>query len=401
METVFFSAKTGGSTVPSANTIRYESITENAGSGMDANIGVFTVPIAGAYYFTFSAVANGINTKVQLKLNGAIVGSAFGSKELDVMALVRIIVLNKGDTVWLDLLPGGSIWADYGATFTGRLLPPNSVYFDVGRNSDFENTINVNDQLIKDTKPKVLPFQPSTSIQSVNAGGGMNAAEGIFTPSVNVAYHFPFSGLSYGKEDIRLRLTVNNVAVASTWGKVDKNATLSLATIVKLNKGDRVSMQVYPGYLRDDPINSFTHFIGYLIKDEESCTTSSECIYFEIGRKSVFQPLLEVPILLTYDNRVVLGSEQEVDSGVFTVSHSGTYQFTFSGLADKGDTLIELTLNGERIGESYGYKCDTLWIFDLIDAKKGDKVAIRITGALYDSNNLYTHFTGQLVMPKC
>ena len=121
-----------------------------------------------------------------------------------------------------------------------------------------------------------------------------------------------------------------------------------------------------------------------------------------MGRHHSFNAGTHSPTLFDYEE-LMMGSRLDVDSGLFTVPHSGTYQFTFSGLAgDKGNTLIELTLNGERIGVSYGLEYDdTLWIAELIDAKKGDKVAICVTGALYDSYKLYTHFTGQLVAPKC
>ena len=121
-----------------------------------------------------------------------------------------------------------------------------------------------------------------------------------------------------------------------------------------------------------------------------------------MGRHHSFNAGTASPTLFDYEE-LMMGSRLDIDSGLFTVPHSGTYQFTFSGMAgDGGNTLIELTLNGERIGASYGREYDdTLWIAELIDAKKGAKVAIRVTGALYDSNKLYTHFTGQLVAPKC
>jgi hypothetical protein len=371
---------------------------------MDAGIGIFTAPVAGAYYFTFSAVANGINTKVQLKLNDAIVGSAFGSGKQEAMALVCIVNVQKNDTIWLELVSGGSISADYGATFTGRLLPSNSIYFDVGRNSDFENprVFSENGQVIKDTDSTIITFNPSKSIISVD--GGMDASKGIFTAPVDGAYHFAFSGLADKQNEfVRVRLTVNDVVIASTWGQWSKKASLPIASTVKLRKGDRVSLQLDHGIIQDDSFNSFTHFIGYFI-EEESCL-SSEGVYFHIGRKTSFSPDKKMLTLVEYERKGLLtaGSGLDVDSGVFTVPHSGVYQFTFSGLTgDGGDTLIELILNGERIGASYGLKYDdTLWIADLIDAKTGDKVAIRSTGALYDSDKLYTHFTGQLVAPKC
>ena len=113
--------------------IEYQSVTANAGGGMDADSGVFTAPATGAYYFTFSGVAGGPNTKVQLNLNGAIVGSAFGSEEFEAMALNVIIDLKMDDKVSLVIVPGGSLSVDHGgAIFTGRMIP-NSIYFHVTR----------------------------------------------------------------------------------------------------------------------------------------------------------------------------------------------------------------------------------------------------------------------------
>ena len=169
---------------------------------MDVDSGVFTAPATGAYYFTFSGVAGGIKTKVQLNLNGAVVGSAFGSGKT--MALVRIIDLQKGDAITLELVPGGSLLADYGATFTCRLLPSNSIYFDVGRNSDFENprVFDEKGQVINDTDSKIIPFHSSSG------GGGMDAPKGVFTTPVDGAYHFAFSGLADEKNEfVRVRLT--------------------------------------------------------------------------------------------------------------------------------------------------------------------------------------------------
>ena len=371
---------------------------------MDADSGVFTAPATGAYYFTFSGVAGGPKTKVQLNLNGAIVGSAFGSEEFEAMALNVIIDLKMDDKVSLVIVPGGSLSVDHGgAIFTGRMIP-NSIYFHVTRNSDFENPRiqNKKGQLV-DARSKTLTFNQPSSTLNVD-GGGMNVSEGVFTAPMDGDYHFAFNGLSNSDEEIRLKLTVNRTVVASAWGVGSKKSTLSLATTVRLSKGDCVSLQLDHGFLRDDSSNLFTHFIGYRIEDEDSCT-SPEGVHFHIGRESSVH-VGKVNSLLEYEERglvVVAGSGLDVNTGVFTVPHSGTYQFTFSGLAgDGGDTLIELTVNGERYGTSYGLKYDdTLWIADLIDVKKGDKVAIRVTGALYDSNNLYTHFTGQLVAPQC
>jgi len=403
---------------------------------MNADSGVFTAPATGAYYFTFSAVAGSPETRVQLELNGANVGSAFGSEKYDAMALVRIINVHKGDAVSLDLLLGGSLLVDYGATFTGRLLPSNSIYFDVGRSSDFFNPLTIIDEDIVEeatddneetgteevtnevsegdgedystdimnNNAEIIPFHPS-KLSLLSVDGGMDAGEGIFTAPVDGAYHFAFSGLSDGNGNIQLGLVVNDIIVASAYGDDDKKAAVSLATILKLKKGDRVSVQLNYGFLVDDVINSFTHFIGYRIEDKDPCA-SPEGVYFDIGRQTNLNNNISIhdeTLLLEYDPKEVLavGPGLDVDSGVFTVPFDGTYQFTFSGNVDEGNTQVELTINGQRIGSSYGSDDDTLWISNLIDVKMGDKVAIRLAGALYESNYSYTHFTGQLVAAKC
>ena len=63
---------------------------------------------------------------------------------------------------------------------------------------------------------------------------------------------------------------------------------------------------------------------------------SLEGVYFHMGRHHSFIAGTASPTLFDYEE-LMMGSRLDIDSGLFTVPHSGTYQFTFSGMAGDGD----------------------------------------------------------------
>ena len=85
---------------------------------------------------------------------------------------------------------------------------------------------------------------------------------------------------------------------------------------------------------------------------------------------------------------------------MFTVPFDGTCQFTFSGNVDEGNTLVELTVNGQRIGSTYGSDDDTV-DFKPHRREVGRQSCDSIGWSALQSINSYTHFTGQLVAAKC
>lgn len=104
----------------------------NEGGAMDSTTGVFTAPITGIYFFSFSAVKGNIwdqGAEVYLYLNGEVIGTAYGAPgDRSTLSLQSILELKKGDKIHLVKGPGDDIYASSEINvrmtthFTGGLL---------------------------------------------------------------------------------------------------------------------------------------------------------------------------------------------------------------------------------------------------------------------------------------
>jgi len=84
------------------NPLPFEIAKTNVGNAMDIKTGVFTAPVDGNYFFTFSCVSNkGGTLRVQLMHNGAAVGTAVAKEPLNTAAMQSLLTLVKGDKISL------------------------------------------------------------------------------------------------------------------------------------------------------------------------------------------------------------------------------------------------------------------------------------------------------------
>ena len=124
---VSFSAYRTTSYSNSYSTIPYDGTDSNVGNGLNKATGVFTAPVKGTYFFSFTARAGSANTQVLLIWNyngiGGIRGASYGASVGDTMAVHYTKYLSEGDTIDVHLY-GGSLYADgTGHTqFTGFLM---------------------------------------------------------------------------------------------------------------------------------------------------------------------------------------------------------------------------------------------------------------------------------------
>jgi len=111
--------------------IPYEVTRLNVGGHMNAETGVFTAPVNGRYYFSFTAASGsppGFYSRVYLRVKGANIANSFAPSTNYNLPLVATLQLIKGDTVdvYLDL---GSIvdGVNHQTQFSGFLLEEDIV----------------------------------------------------------------------------------------------------------------------------------------------------------------------------------------------------------------------------------------------------------------------------------
>jgi len=82
------------------NPVTYDVERLNIGKAMDMKTGVFTAPIDGNYFFTFSCVSeDGGTLRVQLKVNDKLVGSGVAHELNNSATIQSMLTLVKGDKV--------------------------------------------------------------------------------------------------------------------------------------------------------------------------------------------------------------------------------------------------------------------------------------------------------------
>jgi hypothetical protein len=103
----------------------------NIGGAMDLATGVFTAPVNGRYFFSFSAhswTTTNEGNRIRLRVNGVIVGRSFSPEKQYNLPISATLDLKRGDRVDV-FLYGGSLWDNnsFYTQFSGILLEEDLV----------------------------------------------------------------------------------------------------------------------------------------------------------------------------------------------------------------------------------------------------------------------------------
>ncbi|XP_041635212.1 complement C1q-like protein 3 [Cheilinus undulatus] len=130
---VIFTTATGGGGArigpfETATPLIYRTVITNIGNGYNETTGVFTAPVAGVYYFSFSYHAGGAHgTRLALLKNSETIVMSGDQKstadKTDNGGNTAFLLLQPGDRVFVRLAENTQVWgSDYHTTFSGCLV---------------------------------------------------------------------------------------------------------------------------------------------------------------------------------------------------------------------------------------------------------------------------------------
>jgi len=126
---VYFYVQKSQGTTSNSVPLTFDNTVTNIGNAMDAASGVFTAPVAGVYFFSFSGISTpGTDLRVQFLLNGALVGTAISHTDYSTAAMESTLSLKAGDKITLSTAASGATGALLDTSlhythFNGFLLP--------------------------------------------------------------------------------------------------------------------------------------------------------------------------------------------------------------------------------------------------------------------------------------
>ena len=110
-----------------------------------------------------------------------------------------------------------------------------------------------------------IPFE----VAVVNIGDALDLKTGMFTAPVSGVYFFSFDAHSSSNEG-RVHLHKNGVHVGESFGNNGhyRSLQLHLASILQLDAGDKIQVNLRSGEISENANSHYTHFTGMLLNDD-------------------------------------------------------------------------------------------------------------------------------------
>jgi len=274
---------------------------------------------------------------------------------------------------------------------------------------------------------KSLSTSVKTQIQFheavLNIGGAFNLQESVFIAPKSGLYEFNFDGhktSEYTPLNISLRIngkdTVNSwsdyMGYHQGWGHHSFLNLISLHSILKLNKGDRIDVYLKQGALHSGDFGNVlqpTKFTGKLLLEGIDWpiigSNQRTPIYFNLQKSVTFcVPKSPVPFEIININ---VGEAFNFKQQELITPVAGIYEVIVKGFKTGMQDEMEITLrhNKKRVANAMvdwvvAHDFHTSFsIYSIFKAEKGDHIDLfLIKGCLYDDINHNTQFTGKLLM---
>merc|ERR1719400_2876476 len=108
-----------------------------------------------------------------------------------------------------------------------------------------------------------------------NNGGGLDTDTGIFTCPTGGTYLFMFHIATHDNKKALLSIRKNGEEIASIFDQNHKdnhkNSMAGQTIVIQVERGDEIVVYAYTGtWLADFPMNHYTHWVGLLLKPNET-----------------------------------------------------------------------------------------------------------------------------------
>ncbi|KAK7884133.1 hypothetical protein WMY93_027256 [Mugilogobius chulae] len=300
-------------------TVVYQNVFFNMGQAYNPVTGVFTAPVKGVYFITFTGFNyRGDYTALKMYHNQTCLLENWGQSSLYMYySNSRIIQMEKGDVLYMKLPPNTQIHDDIGKTTEDNQYELKTTQEEQKSTQD---QLKSNQEELKSTRdelnstklelqqhqselealrsqlsqtesrvskmeaklePKVAfsvgltanghigPFNVDTTVvyQNVyfNMGQAYNPVTGVFTAPVKGVYFFTFKAFNYGGGNTALRMYHNQTCLLENWGYFSSHMYYSNTRIIQMEKGDVLYMKLAPNKQLYDDTGNYNSLSGFLL----------------------------------------------------------------------------------------------------------------------------------------
>merc|ERR1712102_17148 len=141
--------------------------------------------------------------------------------------------------------------------------------------SDLKTKMMQENAYLKSLSGKTLGVYFNAYRSKAYVGGGLDIDTGIFTCPTGGAYLFMFHIATHDNKKALLSIRKNGEEIASIFDQNHKdnhkNSMAGQTIVIQVERGDEIVVYAYTGtWLADFPMNHYTHWVGLLLKPNET-----------------------------------------------------------------------------------------------------------------------------------